>query len=313
MTNDMNTGTRTAICWRSILFDPATNEKFVTSAMRQPADALQIDLEDSIPPDQKILARELTPQIADRFKAAHYDVIVRVNRAWRMQIRDLEAVIRPSVNAVSLPKVADAAAVCVAAEVIAELEYEARMPQGHTGIIAMIEDAEGLHNMAEIAASHPRVVGIIVGAEDLAVSMQMAVTEDALYVPNVMAVAAARRAGVMPIGFVGSVADFADQDDFRAKVIRARQLGFECGFCIHPTQVGIMNEAFAPQDNEIEHASELISEFNKHQSAGSGAFTFKGRMVDLPVVLQAQALIARHKGISEMEVRRNSSGSEQTR
>lgn len=287
--------------WRSILFVPATSERFVESALRQPADALQIDLEDSVPPAQKEIARELTPGIAKRFSTAGYQVIVRVNRPWRLQVRDLEAAVNPAVNAISLPKTGDASAVRVAAEIIDELEFESRMSQGHTRIIAMIEDAEGLHNMAAIAASHPRMAGIIVGAEDLAVAMQMEVSEDALYVPNVMAVAAARRAGIMPIGFVGSVADFADLDAFRITVTRARKLGFEGGFCIHPNQVKIMNEAFAPQPDEVDHARALITEFEKHVAAGTGAFTFKDRMVDLPVVEQARALLARDEGIKAIQ------------
>lgn len=290
--------------WRSILFVPATSERFVESALRQPADALQIDLEDSIPPSQKVLARQQTPTIARRFADAGYDVIVRVNRPWRLQVRDLEAAVNPAVTAICLPKVAEAAAVRVAAEIIDELEFEARMSPGHTRIIAMIEDAEGLHNIAAIAASHARMAGIIVGAEDLAVSMQMAVTEDTLYVPNVMAVAAARRAGIMPIGFVGSVADFADLDAFQSTIARARNLGFEGGFCIHPSQVAIMNETFAPQPAEVDNARAVVTAFDQHIEAGTGAFTFKGRMVDLPVVEQARALLTRHETIKDKTARR---------
>jgi citrate lyase subunit beta / citryl-CoA lyase len=290
--------------WRSMLFVPATSDRFVESALRQPADALQIDLEDSVAPDHKTLARERAPGIADRFAAAGYDVIVRVNRPWRLLVRDLEAVVRPSVLAVSLPKVPDASMVRAVAGILRELEAAAGVPDGHTRIVAMIEDAEGLHNMAEVAAAHPRVHGIIVGAEDLAVSMRMAVDDDALYVPNVMAVAAARRAGVMPIGFIGSVADFADPDEFRRRIERARRLGFEGAFCIHPKQVAILNEAFAPNAQEVEHAQALLSEFDRQVAAGRAAFAFKGRMVDLPVVDQARVVVTRHEAIQRLEHKR---------
>jgi len=291
--------------WRSILFVPATSDRFVDSALRQPADALQIDLEDSVAPDQKVLARERLPAIADRFAAAGYDVVVRVNRPWRLLVRDLEAAVRPSVLAVSVPKVPDAAMIRAVAEILRELEAAAGMNAGHTRIVAMIEDAEGLHNMAGIAAAHPRVHGIIVGAEDLAVSMRMAVDDDALYVPNVMAVAAARRAGVMPIGFVGSVADFSDPEAFRRKIERARRLGFEGAFCIHPKQVPILNEAFAPNAQEVEHAQALLAEFDRQVAGGRAAFAFKGRMVDLPVVDQARVVVARHEAIRRLEAKRS--------
>src|SRR5690606_36176886 len=93
--------------WRSMLFVPATSDRFVESALRQPADALQIDLEDSVAPGDKELARQRLPAIADRFRQAGYDVVVRLNRPWRQLVRDIEACVRESVAAVTLTKVPD--------------------------------------------------------------------------------------------------------------------------------------------------------------------------------------------------------------
>ena len=240
--------------WRSIMFVPAVSERFVESAFKVPADLLQIDLEDSVGPLQKEEARARVGGIADRFAAAGRDVSVRVNRPWRMLVRDLEAAVRKSVLAIALPKVPDASFVQSVAEVLTELEREQGLTIGHTRIITMIEDAEGVANMNAIAAAHTRVAGQIVGAEDLAVSMQMAVDDDSLYVPNVMNVTACRRAGIMPVGFIGTVAEFKDQDAFRARIRRARKLGFESAFCVHPAQVGIINQEFAPSAAEVEFA-----------------------------------------------------------
>jgi len=292
--------------WRSLMFVPAINERFVESAVRQEADALQIDLEDSIAPDQKESARERVGPIADRFKQHGYGVIVRVNRPWRMLVRDLEACVRPSVDAVCLPKVPDSGHVRAASEVLAELEAAAGMTVGHTRIIAMVEDPEGLENMARIAGADPRLCGLIVGAEDLALSMRMAVDDDGLYVPSVLAVAAARRANIVPIGFVGSVADFADVAAFRRRIRRARRLGFDAAFCVHPSQVSIINEEFAPSAEEVEHARGLLQEFEKQTANGKAAFRYKDRMVDLPVVQQARALLGRHEAIETMVRRRRS-------
>lgn len=283
--------------WRSILFVPAVSERFVESALRQPADLLQIDLEDSIGPLQKDEARARAGGIADRFAAAGRDVSVRVNRPWRMLVRDLEAIVRASVLAIALPKIPDASFVLSVSEVLAELEHEQGLAQGHTRIIGMVEDAEGLSNMNDIASAHPRMVGLIVGAEDLAVSMRMAVDDDGLYVPNVLGVAAARRAGIMPIGFIGSVADFKDTEAFRARIRRARKLGFDAAFCIHPSQVPILNEEFAPSAAEVAYASGLIAEFEREVTSGRAAFTYQGRMVDLPIVDQARLVLARHQAI----------------
>ena len=283
--------------WRSIMFVPAVSERFVESAFKVPADLLQIDLEDSVGPLQKEEARGRVSAIADRFAAAGRDVSVRVNRPWRMLVRDLEATVRKSVLAIALPKVPDASFVQSVAEVLAELEREQNLPIGHTRIITMVEDAEGVANMNPIAAAHTRVAGQIVGAEDLAVSMQMAVDDDSLYVPNVMNVTACRRAGVMPVGFIGTVADFKDQDAFRLRIRRARKLGVESAFCVHPTQVGIINEEFAPSAAEVEFARGLVAQFEIEVAGGRAAFTYRGRMVDLPVVDQSRQVLARHAAI----------------
>ena len=283
--------------WRSILFVPAVSDRFVDSALRQPADVLQIDLEDSVGPAQKDEARARVAGIAERFAQAGRDVIVRVNRPWRMLVRDLEAAVGPSVLAVSLPKVPDASFVLGVAEVLSELEFERGLPQGHTRIVAMVEDAQGLSAINDIAMAHPRMVGLIVGAEDLAVSMRMAVHEDGLTLPNLMAVIAARRAGILPLGFIGSVADYKDVEAFRARVELARRVGFEGAFCVHPSQVAVMNQAFAPAPAEVEHARAVVDAFEAQVGSGRAAFSFNGRMVDLPVVEQCRQVLQRAAAI----------------
>ncbi|MCX7201182.1 MAG: CoA ester lyase [Burkholderiales bacterium] len=283
--------------WRSILFVPAVSDRFVDSALRQPADVLQIDLEDSVGPAQKDEARARVAGIAERFAQAGRDVIVRVNRPWRMLVRDLEAAVGPSVLAVSLPKVPDASFVLGVAEVLSELEFERGLPLGHTRIVAMVEDAQGLSAINDIAMAHPRMVGLIVGAEDLAVSMRMAVHEDGLTLPNLMAVIAARRAGILPLGFIGSVADYKDVEAFRARVERARRVGFEGAFCVHPSQVAVMNQAFAPAPAEVEHARAVVDAFEAQVGSGRAAFSFNGRMVDLPVVEQCRQVLQRAAAI----------------
>jgi citrate lyase subunit beta/citryl-CoA lyase len=146
---------------------------------------------------------------------------------------------------------------------------------------------------------------MIVGAEDLATSMRMAVDTDSLYVPNVMAVAACRRAGIAPLGFVGSVADFADRDIFSAAVQRAARLGFEGAFCIHPAQVDLANAAFTPPQASVDRARALLAEFERQCAAGRAACTFEGRMVDAPVAAQARQIVARFEEIAAMRARRN--------
>ncbi len=294
----------TPFSWRSMLFVPASSDRFLESALRRPTDAIQLDLEDSVAPDLKVAARARVGALADRAADAGYDVIVRLNRPWRMMVRDIEASVRQSVKALTLPKVPDGSFIRAVSEILDECELEAGLPAGHTKLIAMIEDAQGLHNMDGIAQAHPRVCAMIIGAEDLAVSLRMAVDADGLYVPNIMAVAACRRAGIAPIGFVGSVADFADQEKFRETVQRAARLGFEGTFCIHPSQVEAANEAFSPPEASVIRARALLATFEAECKAGRAACTFEGRMVDAPVAMQARLILERAEALAAMLARR---------
>ncbi len=289
--------------WRSMLFVPALNDRFIEGAPRRGADCIQIDLEDSIPPDLKDKARDRVAAVAGALSVQGLDVVVRINRPWRIAIRDLEASVGPHVMAINLPKVPNAAHVRAVGEVLAELEQAAGLPVGHTRIVAMIETAEGLLEMTAIAAA-PRVVAITVGAEDLAVSMGMEPVEEALYVPNVQAVAAARAAGVLPIGYVGSVANYADREAYRRTAERARALGFAGGFCIHPDQVPILNAAFSPRPEEVAAAHELIAAYEQAQAEGRGAIAWKGAMVDQPVIDRARLLLQRHAAVEERQSRK---------
>ena len=294
----------TPFSWRSMLFVPASSDRFLESALRRPTDCIQLDLEDSVAPDLKDSARQRVGELADRAAAAGYDVVVRINRPWRLMIRDIEACVRPSVKALTLPKVPDGSFIRSVSEILDECELEAGLPVGHTRLIAMVEDANGLANMDDIARAHPRMLGMIVGAEDLAVSMRMAVDPDGLYVPNIMAVAACRRAGIAPIGFVGSVADFADKDKFRDTVQRAARLGFEGAFCIHPSQVEACNEAFSAPEASAKRARALLDTYEAECRAGRAACTFEGRMVDAPVAMQARLLLEKYEAQQALQARR---------
>lgn len=290
--------------WRSLLFVPAMQDRYVESALRRDADALMIDLEDSVAPDQKDAARARVAGIADRYAAAGYGVAVRVNRPWRMLVRDIEHCVRASVHALTLPKVSEPGLVRAVAEILDECEREQGLRPGHTRLVVMVEDAQGLENLSAIARAHPRISGLTVGAEDLAVSLRMAVEPDTLYVPNVLALTACRAAGITPIGFVGSVADFADRDAYAAMLARAARLGFESAFCIHPAQVDIVNTAFSPAPQAVTRARALLAEFEAQCAAGRAACTFEGRMVDAPVAEQARQLIARDAAVSAHAARR---------
>ncbi|HUZ64539.1 MAG TPA: CoA ester lyase [Acetobacteraceae bacterium] len=283
--------------WRSMLFVPVTVERFVAGAARRNADAIILDLEDSIPPAEKARAREMVAQAVLRVGAGGADVVVRVNRPWRLLVRDLEAAISPAVVALMLPKIESADHLRLIAETVAEIEMERGIACGHTRLIAMLETPGSIFRAEAIARAHPRLVALTVGSEDLAQAVGMAPEADGLLFPKQQAIFAARAAGILPLGFLGTVADFADLDRFRATIERSRRLGFTGASVIHPGQIPILNEAFRPQPAEVEHARRLIAAYDTAMAAGRGAATFEGRMIDVPVVRRAQDTLARHEAI----------------
>ncbi len=283
--------------WRSMLFVPVTVERFVAGAARRGADAIILDLEDSIPAAEKPRARTLIAPAAPRVAAGGADVIVRVNRPWRDLIRDLEVAIMPAVAALMLPKIESADHLRLIAETIDEIEAERGMAPGHTRLIAMLETPGSIFRAEAIACAHPRLVGITVGSEDLALAVGMVPEAEGLLFPKQQAIFAASAAGILPLGFLGTVADFNDLDQFRATIDRSRRLGFAGASVIHPGQIAILNEGFRPQPAALDHATRLIAAYAKATAAGSGAITFEGRMIDVPVVRRAQALLDRHDAI----------------
>jgi citrate lyase subunit beta / citryl-CoA lyase len=279
--------------WRSMLFVPVTVEKFVNTAADRGADGIILDLEDSIAPSQKERARTLIPDAIPRVARNGADVLVRVNRPWRLLVRDLEAAVIPGVAALMLTKVDSPEHVYAIAEIVDELEAERGLPPGKLQFVALVETAAGFFRIEAIAKSHPRVVGLSLGTEDFTASVGMLPDPDALLYPKQHTVFAARAAGILPLGFVGSIADFRDQDAFRAIVRRSKRLGFVGASAIHPLQVPVLNEEFAPTVEEIDRARRMVAAYDKAYAEGIGAVQFEGAMIDIPVVERARTVLQR--------------------
>jgi citrate lyase subunit beta/citryl-CoA lyase len=283
--------------WRSMLFVPVIVERFVAGAAKRGADAIILDLEDSIPPGEKERARGLVAGAATQAGANGADVLVRVNRPWRLLVRDLEAVIGPEIAGLMLPKIESAAHLRLIAEVVDEIEAERGMVPGHTRLIAMLETPGSIFRAEAIASAHPRLAGLTVGSEDLALAVGMLPEAEGLLFPKQQAIFAAKAAGILPLGFLGTVADFADLDAFRAVIRRSRKLGFMGASVIHPAQIAILNQEFRPDAAEVERARRMIAAYDEAMAQGLGAVTFEGRMIDIPVVQRARDALARHAAI----------------
>jgi citrate lyase subunit beta/citryl-CoA lyase len=290
---------RTQPIWRSMMFVPVNVDKFVEGAHKRGADVIILDLEDSILPKDKEHARTLVAGAAPRVARSGADVVVRVNRPWRLCLRDLEAIVSRAIVAILLPKTESADHVRLVAEVLDELEAERGLPSGHTRIVAMIETADAFFRMREIAASHPRVVALTLGSEDFALSVGMVPEAEGLFYPKQQVVLAARAAGVMPLGFVGTVADYKDLEAFRATARRSRRLGFMGASVIHPSQIPILNEEFSPSAEEVRKARRVVDAFEAAKGGNQGAIEVDGKMVDLPVVERARRTLERHAAIEQ--------------
>lgn len=284
--------------WRSMLFVPVHVDKFVAKAHERGADACILDLEDSVPLAQKALARAMVPTAAVQVMKSGAAALVRVNQPWEAMTEDLRAAVGERVRAIVLPKVVDGDIVSKAAVLIADLEGARGMTQGHTLLIAQIEDVEALPNLDAIATSSPRLMGMILGSEDFSASAGMEPIAEALFAPNQQIAFACRRAGILPLGFPGSIADFSDLEKFRATIQQARQLGFVGAFCIHPSQVPVMNEGFMPSAAEVAHAQNLLAANEAALREGRSAFQYNGKMVDPPVVARAQELLRRSRQLT---------------
>ena len=279
--------------WRSLLFVPATAERFVAKAHTRGADVIILDLEDSIPPAEKAAARAALPAAAAQIHGAGNEVAVRINRALELAIPDIAAAIMPQVTALMLPKVMGGEHVKLLSEVVAVREAALGLAIGHTRFIGIVETPQALPNLVAIAGADPRMAALGVGSEDLSTELEAVPGADMLYHFGMMAVAAARGAGILPLGSVGAFADFNDLEGYRAALKRSRRLGFACTACIHPLHVPIINEEYGVAPAEADRARRLIAAFDEALAQGSGAVAFEGAMIDLPVVERARRLLSR--------------------
>src|SRR5215475_13494184 len=278
--------------WRSLMFVPIVRDKFVASAHTRGADGIILDLEDSVPEAAKERARGLVPAAAREVGKGGCDVLVRINRPWHQAFRDVEAAVGAGVMALVCPKVESPEHLRVIAELLDALEAARGVPIGHTRLVALIETADAYFRARELAKATPRMVAISLGAEDFALSVGVEPVTETLQAPKQAVIIAARAAGIIPLGFMGTVADFKDADAFRDLVRRSRKFGFGAASCIHPSVVPILNEEYGVSPEAADHARRMIAAYDAAIARGIGAVTFEGKMIDVPVVERARAMLA---------------------
>jgi citrate lyase subunit beta/citryl-CoA lyase len=266
---------------RSVLYMPGSNVKALAKAKTLPADSLILDLEDSVAPDQKIAARGL---VAEAVRAGGFggrEVVIRVNgphTPWGEE--DLVVASAAGPDAILLPKVDGPGAIMAAARALREAGAPDR-----TRIWAMMETPNAILNAGSIAAvaadSASRLAVMVMGLNDLAKETRARLTPGRPTMTAWIAssVVAARAHGVDIID--GVFNDIQDFEGFRVECLQGRDMGLDGKTLIHPSQIEICNDAFAPAAAEVESARAIIEAFALPENAGKGVVQLNGRMVEL--------------------------------
>ena len=294
---------------RSMLFVPASRPAMIAKAAASVADAVCLDLEDSVLPDEKAVSRANVVRALREIDFGRRVRMVRINSLdTEYADRDLMEVMEAAgerVDVVMVPKAASAADIAFVDGVLSRIE-EARGLTTRIGIEAQIESAAGFLYVREIASASSRLEGLIFGPGDFAASMQMPASSigeldeyDKIYPGHryhavmLTIVAAARANGLRCMD--GPYAGYTDT----AGLIRACQIATALGFdgkqCIHPGQLATVNAAFSPSEDEVARASALVKAYEAAIAEGRGAATHEGRMIDAASLRMAQVILRRHQ------------------
>lgn len=293
---------------------PAIFEKMAASA----ADVINLDLEDSVAPSDKDIARQNVIDAIDSVDWGTKTLSVRINGLdtpyWYRDVVLLLENASERLDQIMIPKVGCAADLYAVDALVTAVERA----QGRTKKIAfevIIESAAGIAHVEEIAAATPRLQAMALGAADFAASMGMATTgiggtqanyymhhegnnywSDPWHWAQSAIVAACRTHGVLPVD--GPYGDFSDDEGFLAQARRSATLGMVGKWAIHPKQVALSNEVFTPSEEAVTEASEILEAMEIAKANGEGATVYKGRLVDIASIKQAEVILKQSEMIS---------------
>lgn len=256
-------------------------------------DCLIFDLEDSVPLDEKDAARFLVFNMLRRHRPHDKHVQIRINGIDTLFFQDdLEAAVRARPDALRVPKVESAKDVLLVSDRVAAIERTVGLEEGGIKLWCTIETHIGLLNAREIAESSPRIEALVLGAEDFTASMRAQRTREGweiFYARNTLLLAC-RAANIAAID--APFSDISDPAGLKEDVKMTKNLGFDGKTVIHPNQIDIVNALFTPSEKEIRHAVRVMEAIEDGKRQNKGAVSLDGNMVDLPVVLRAQNVLA---------------------
>ncbi len=296
---------------RCQLFGPGSRPELFVKMAASAADVINLDLEDSVAPADKPKARAGVIDAISAVDWGRKTLSVRINGLdtpfWYRDVVDLLEQAGDRLDQIMIPKVGCAADVYAVDALVTAVEA-AMGRSKRISFEVIIESAAGISHVEEIAASSPRLQAMSLGAADFAASMGMQTTgiggtqenyymardgvrhwSDPWHWAQAAIVAACRTHGVMPVD--GPFGDFSDDEGFRAQARRSATLGMVGKWAIHPKQVGLANEVFTPSDAAVTEAREILAAMEAAKAAGQGAAVFKGRLVDIASMRQAEVIV----------------------
>lgn len=277
---------------RSMMFVPGNNPGMIADARIYGADSIMFDLEDSVAYTEKDTARFLVHNALKTLNFGKKEIVIRINDlASGLGIQDLEAIIPAGVHVVRLPKTDSAQDVVDCEREIARIEKKHGIPVGATGMMAAIESANGVLSAREIAHASDRLIGIALGAEDYVTDLKTTRSDGIeLLFARSMILNAARSAGIAALDTVYS--DVNDEEGFLAEATLVKKLGFDGKSVINPRQIQPLHRCFMPSEKDLAKARAVMEAIEEAHRRGSGVISLKGKMIDKPVVIRAQRLIA---------------------
>jgi citrate lyase subunit beta/citryl-CoA lyase len=290
---------------RSSLILPVNVPRFVEKAADRGADAIVLDLEDSVPPAEKAAARRLVKDALPLAGRGGAEVVVRLNNDPALLWDDVEASVHPGLDGLALPKAEAPTLIDELVRRVERLERARGLAPGHVRLSLAIETPRGLLRAEAIGAASPRIATMGVGVEDYCLELGVEPSADGveLLYPVARVVSVCKAIGIQPTGLLGSIASFRDLGAFEGAATRARQLGCEGAGCIHPDQVAVLNRVFSPDPAKVEYARRVVEAFEEGLRRGTASVNLDGRMVDIPVVKRAEVILARARLVAETERR----------
>lgn len=280
---------------RALLYVPGDDRHKIEKAATLGVDCICMDMEDGVAIDHKPQARLISAKALQELDFGRSEKLARINAVgsgWESE--DIQAVLPHRPDGIVIPKVEELAQIRWASELMEAAELKNGWPLNSLRLLVDVETPKGILNLKEIA-SHPRLDALIFGGEDFAAALGTSRTTEAielLYARQAMLTAAAAF-GLQAIDIVAI--DFKDLASVRAEAGFGARLGFTGKQIIHPAQVEPVQSAFTPDDETVAHARRIVEGFESSQKQGKGAFALDGKMIDMPLVKNAQKVLERAK------------------